>query len=158
MAQEKPNRMAEWVVVVRNRMPVLRHRFGDWVEAVRAEPVLIWQTPAVRYSAYAAGGVVGAWLVVTVASVFLLAPPPGAEPQAVSADFHVLCTNPDCATHFVIHRAFGFDAFPVECPTCRRASGVRAERCHFPACGGRWVAPVERDGVPVCPHCGEPMD
>ena len=47
MAQEKPNRLTEWYLALREHAPTLRQGFGDWLEAVRAEPVLLWQTPAV---------------------------------------------------------------------------------------------------------------
>lgn len=158
MAQEKPNRMAEWVILLRQQLPVWRDRAVRWFDAVRDEPILFWQTPTVRYGVYAVGGAISAWLLVTTAAMFLPAPPAGAKPEAVKADYHVVCTVPDCGAHFVIHRKFGFRRFPVECPGCHRESGARAIRCYSSTCQGRWVSPIEQDNVQACPHCGKPVE
>ena len=47
MAQEKPNRLVELVLLLREQGPVLRRKLGLWLEVVREEPVLIWATPVV---------------------------------------------------------------------------------------------------------------
>ena len=75
MAQEKPNRLAEWVVLLRHQIPVWRDRTARWFDAVRDEPILVWHTPAVRYGVYAVGGALGTWLLATAANMFLPAPP-----------------------------------------------------------------------------------
>ena len=158
MAQEKPNRLAEWVVLVRVQIPVWRHRTARWFDAVRDEPILVWHTPAIRYGVYAAGGALGAWMLVTAATMFLPAPPEGAKPEAVKADYHVVCTDPDCGAHFVVHREFGFRRFPVECPACRLETGARAVRCHSSTCQGRWASPIQQDDVQACSRCGRPVE
>jgi len=157
MAQEDPNRLTEWVGLVRAQVPVVRQRFEEWLTAVREEPALIWETAAVRYTAYSLGAV----LLVLAASWTArgLAPPPpaNAKPGATTADFHVICTSPKCGHHFVIHRELGFHRFPVECPACRGKTGMQGRRCYSPTCQGRWVAPQNRDDVLYCPICGSPL-
>lgn len=158
MAQESPNRLAEWLLVIREQVPVIRQRFEDWLAAVREEPVLIWETTAVRCSAYAAAGLLLVWL--TIGLVGMLTPPPAANarPTATTADFHVLCADTACGHHFVVHRKFGFRGFPVSCPKCQKETGVRARRCSSQSCKGRWVAPRRADGTLSCPVCGGRFD
>ena len=154
MAQEKPNPFAEWLQVVRAQTLVVRARAAAWLAAARDEPALIWRTPAVRYAAY---GVVAAVVLIAVRAgmgMFTTPLPADAGLGATSADFHVVCSSDTCGHHFVIHRDFGFDDFPVECATCRKATGQPARRCHSSACRGRWVAPERRGTVKACPHCG----
>ena len=152
MAQEEPNRFVEWFHLLRGQIPVIRQHLKDWVEAVREEPVLIWQTVAVRYAAYGLGAVVLLWGAYQVAGTF--APPATATPQAKTADFHVVCTNPDCRHHFVIHREFGYRKFPVECPKCHKRTGAQARRCNSATCRGRWVPLERKDDKLYCPVCG----
>ncbi len=154
MAQERPNRLAEWLHLARRQTPVLRDHFLDWVEAVREEPRLAWQTTAVRFSAYGVGGLLVIFAVTALIGSITPPPPASSRPAATSADFHVVCENQTCGHHFVIHRAFGFDAFPIPCPLCMKQTGVSARRCNSTTCGGRWVAPAARDDGHVCPHCG----
>lgn len=154
MAQEKPNRLVEWLMLARTQTPVLHERLAIWWTAVREEPRLAWETTAVRYVVYVIGAVV-LWRTVAWGIWFISPPPPpDAKPQATTADFHVLCTEPRCGTHFVIHRAFGFDDFPVECPQCKQRTGQAARLCNSPTCDGRWVVPFLRDGTKTCPYCG----
>ncbi|MBI4716652.1 MAG: hypothetical protein HY763_02525 [Planctomycetes bacterium] len=157
MAQEKPNRIVEWVLLMRQHLPVVRQHALDWVAACREEPWRIWHTPAVRYLAYGIGGLVAAWMVVAFVNSFAPPLPASAKPMATTADFHVVCADPGCGHHFLIHRPFGFRRFPVTCPKCDRETGVHARLCGSPQCGGRWVAPAETDGVVVCSQCGAPL-
>lgn len=154
MAQEKPNPIVEWFHAVRERAPLLREQFGDWISAAREEPALIWQTVAVRYAAYGAAGLVSLWLVSFLPSMIGPPPPANSRPAAESADFHVVCSEPECGRHVVIHRKFGFQGFPVECPTCKKATGAQARQCNSSTCGGRWVAPAREDSGWRCPACG----
>ncbi|MGD2109468.1 MAG: hypothetical protein PVI86_08755, partial [Phycisphaerae bacterium] len=62
MAQEEPKRWAEWVDGVRTQIPVLRERFENWLATIRGEPLLLWYTPAVRYTAYVLGAMVALWI------------------------------------------------------------------------------------------------
>ena len=154
MAQERPSRLAEWLMLVRKQMPVVREHFAAWVEAVREEPRLAWETSAVRYAVYALAGVVLVWLATSMTGWLAPPPPPSARPTATTADFHVVCSDPNCGYHFVIHRKFGFRDFPVECPQCKRGTGVSARRCNSPSCNGRWAAPSQAEKGLQCPHCG----
>ena len=153
MAQEKPSRMVEWLLLFRTQAPVVRQHLADWWAECREEPRLIWATPAVRYATYLVGGLIAIQLVLMSVSMIAPPPPPAARPQATTADFHVVCADPDCDHHFVIHRKFGFDSFPIECPQCHGETGVQARRCNSPDCQGRWVAPVREDGGLRCPRC-----
>lgn len=153
MAQEKPNRLVEWYQLLRRQAPVARQHVVDWGEAVREEPSLLWSTPAVRYLVYIVGGFILVWSVGWVTHALTPPPPPDAQAQATTADFHVLCTNPNCRTHFAIRRSFGFDDFPVQCPACAQVAGEAARSCPSPTCKGRWVVPVKREGLWRCPVC-----
>lgn len=157
MAQEKPNRLVEWYLLIKRQAPVLREHLLDWSQAVREEPTLLWHTPAIRYAVYL---LVGVLLVTTVGwgvNMLTPPPPPGAKPEATTADFHVLCTNPACGVHFAVRRPFGFDDFPVVCPHCHEKSGFAARRCPSPTCKGRWVVPERIDGGTRCPICKTPF-
>jgi len=141
MAQEKPSKVVEWYLALREHAPTLWEGFLNWLEAVRSEPALFWQTPAVRYVTYFVCGLVLVWGVRT--GVWLVTPPPpdGARQVASSADFHVICANPYCGAHFVIRREFGFDDFPVTCPHCKQKTGFRAVPCTADDCTQQWVLP-----------------
>ena len=157
MAQEERNRLVEWYQVLRKQGPIARQRVEEWGKAVRAEPRLAWEVPAIRYVTYGLGGLVLLWVVLHVAHWFAPPPPVAAKPRATSADFHVVCGNEECGHHFVIHREFGFKKFPVVCPRCGQKTGMQAQRCNSSTCKGRWVAPVRVDGVRRCPHCGREL-
>jgi len=150
MAQEEHNRWVEWLHLVRSHVPILRRQAAEWAGEVRDEPRLLWETSAVRYVAYASVGLVLLWVVSRIPTMFGPPLPPNAKAIANTADYHVICTAEDCRHHFVIHREFGFDGFPVRCPKCQSESGRQAIRC---ACG-RWVVPQIRDETPYCPACG----
>ncbi len=154
MAQEDRNRLGEWLILLRKQIPILRHQFADWVETVKEEPILIWQTPAIRYTVYGLAVVVLLWGVAQVAGSLAPAPPPGAKQVATTADFHVVCSDRQCAEHFVIHRKFGFRKFPVTCPRCKKNTGRQARRCNSAICQGRWVAPARVERILQCPQCG----
>ncbi len=154
MAQEKPNRLAEWVVLFRAQMPVVRRHFEAWLEACREEPRLIWETTVVRYTVYGLGGLIGVWIVLSLAHAIAPAPPATAVAEVRTADFHVICSNPDCGYHFVVKRRLGFKRFPVQCARCDRLSGQRAVRCSSDTCRGRWVIPIRSEGRRECPYCG----
>jgi len=141
MAQEKPSKLVEWYLALREHAPTLQQGLADWFEAVRNEPVLLWETPAVRYAVYGIGGIVLATCVSLAVSFMTPPPPTGAQEAATSADFHVICANHNCGKHFVIRRAFGFDDFPVPCPYCGRDEGRRAVPCTADDCTRRWILP-----------------
>lgn len=153
MAQEDPNRLAEWLAVVRVQVPVVRQRLADYGATVREDPGVLWRTPAVRYATYLIAGLVLVWGV--RGATAMLGPPVSTAPKpaATTADFHVKCSDVSCAHHFVIHREFGFDEFPVECPKCGQASGGRARKCMSKTCGGQWVAPRDDGSTSSCPTC-----
>ncbi len=158
MAQEDPNRLAELLLLLRAQLPAVRHRFDEWFSAVREEPALIWETPAVRYAVYATGGLVLAWLTLWGAELISSPPPDNARPAATTADFHVVCADAACAHHFGMRRKFGFRKFPVDCPKCQKQTGVMARRCDSQNCRERWVAPLEEDGKTYCSVCGRQFD
>ncbi len=158
MAQENPNRLAEWVVLVRRQWPVLKQHLADWLGACRENPTLIWATPSVRYGTWLVGGLIAVWFVVWLSGSLVPPPPAAAKPEATTADYHVICTDPDCSHHFVINRSFGFTSFPVDCPKCKREIGERAIRCNSESCQGRWVAPIETDTGSECPYCDHVFD
>lgn len=152
MAQEDRNRLAEWFDALRVQIPTWRTQLGLWVDAVREQPALIWQTAVVRYSTYTIGALITFWAVSWMGE--MIAPTPaGSAVQATSADFHVVCVNPNCGKHFAIHRKLGFHSFPVTCLTCGQETGGQARRCHSTTCSGRWVAPKRDDVGALCPHC-----
>ena len=158
MAQERPNRLAEWLMLVRKQTPIVRERIAAWFEAVREEPRMAWETSAVRYAVYALVGGVLIWLATSVSGWLAPPLPPSARSAATTADFHVICSDAHCGYHFVIHRQFGFHKFPVECPKCKRETGVAARQCNSSSCGGRWVAPVQTDQGVKCPLCGAKLE
>ena len=158
MAQEDPNRLIEWLGVLRKAVPRVKHYFEAWVEQVREEPRLIWETPAVRYLVYGLGGLILVFGARMATEMLTPAQSASAKPAATTGDFHVVCTEPDCGYHFVIHRAFGFSKFPVKCPQCERKRGASARRCSSSTCRGRWIAPVREEGRLACPTCGTPFE
>lgn len=153
MAQESPNRLAEWVLLVRRQAPVIKQQFADWLDACKQEPRLIWETAAIRYTTYLVTGMIVVQVVLSSVTAFQPPLPPSAKAAATTADFHVICTNSACATHFVIHRSFGFDDFPVQCPLCKQETGLAARQCLSSKCHGRWVVPIEKSGM-KCSICG----
>ena len=154
MAQEPPNRFTEWLGLLREEATYLREVVGEWLEQVREEPSLIWATPAIRYTTYGLCAAALIWVVSGVAGAITPPPPASARPTATTADFHVVCTNPSCENHFVIHREFGFRRFPVQCQRCQRETGFSARKCGSTNCMGRWVAPVREETGLTCPRCG----
>jgi len=154
MAHEQPNRFVEWYLALKEWVPTVWEGFLAWVEAVRAEPSLIWKTVAVRYAAY---GVIGLMLLTIISSIptWVVGPPPAdAKPVAETADFYVICTNPLCREHFVVRRDKSFKKFPVMCPKCGQKTGVHAHKCWSDTCRGKWVAPVKIEKSLRCPECG----
>lgn len=149
------SRVSEWFVLLKDEwLPSQWARLVAWGGAVREEPYLIWQTPTIRYGVYALGCLLGVWVLVWAASLLEPAPVKDARPRAQTANFHVVCTNPECGHHFMIAREFGFKKFPVECPKCQQRTGQRATRCNSAACRGRFVATIEIDGELRCSQCG----
>lgn len=157
MAQEKPNRLAEWLTIAKQNAPVAKRHFSEWWEEVRADPGLAWETYWVRYPVYALCGLVVLLMVNTGITLFAPPMPPKAQAVAGSADFRVVCTETACGHQFVINREFGFNDFPVTCTKCRKLSGYSARPCYSTTCNGRWVAPVQRDDGPHCPSCAAKM-
>ncbi len=151
MPVEKDSKIAKWIAAIREGLPALRAHFDEWKDAVREEPTLIWATPAIRYTAYGLVGLIVVGVLVWSAGLFH---PAEVAPPAETANFHVLCTAPGCAHHFVINREFDFDDFPVICPQCEQKTGQRAVRCLSKTCNGCWVVPTKRDHQYRCPFCG----
>lgn len=158
MAQEKPNRLAEWLMLAREQWPVLRQGVADWAAQCREEPALIWATPLVRYGTYIVLGLIGVGLVFQARNLIAPASSAVIRPRATMADFHVLCSDRSCRHHFVIHRKFGFDDFPVVCAKCKKRTGEHARPCNSQQCRRRWVAPVRTDAGQVCPYCGTVLE
>ena len=157
MAQEKPNRLVEWYLLLRRNFPVLRQHATDWTEAVKEEPALIWQTPAIRYAVYLVCGLILVSTVSWVTGALTPPPPPGARTEATEADFHIICSDPSCGIHFAVRRPFGFDEFPVPCPKCSKLTGYAARKCESDTCRGKWVVAVKVEGVMRCPVCDAPF-
>ncbi len=153
MAQEDRNLLVEWYELLRKQLPILRKYGKEWFEAVREEPVLLWETPAVRYSVYGFGAIIVLWGASTAASMLVPPPPKSAGPIATTADFHVVCTGTNCTHHFVLHREFGFRGFPAACTRCGRDTALQARRCNSDTCLGRWVAPRRDADRSSCPRC-----
>ena len=154
MAQEKPNAFSEWLQAAQAQVPILRGRAAEWLGAAREDPAMIWRTPAIRYGVYGLAAVVVLVSAQAGIGMFSAPVPDDAGPTATSADFHVVCSDQACGSHFVIHRDFGFDDFPVECAKCKKATGLPSRRCHSATCRGRWVAPKQQGATKACPHCG----
>lgn len=154
MAQERPNRLAEWILLVRQNAPIAKEQFKVWVGEVRAEPHLLWETTAVRYATYGVIGLAGSWALVLFVGFLTPAPPPGARAPAVTADFRVVCADSACGYNFVVRREFGFDDFPILCDRCKKETGLQGRQCHSASCRGRWVAPLKVEGRHKCPICG----
>lgn len=153
MPAEKPSKLSELLDALREGTPGVKMYVGAWLEACRNEPRLIWHTPAIRIIVYIIAGIL---LVKSIGWGFTLLAPGGAEPapRAETADFHVICTNPDCGKHFVTNRDFDFNDFPVKCPFCQKESGANARSCNSTTCKGRWVSPVADGERLTCPVCG----
>ena len=148
----KESKFAEYRVAFKEWRDTAKTRLGEWKDAVREEPALIWQTTAIRYTVYALGGFMALFSVLWLLSLFQ---PAEVRPPARTADFHVLCTNRACGRHFVINRKFNFDDFPVVCPECQQKTGYQAMRCTSKQCGGRWVISKAQAGDYRCSQCGE---
>ena len=157
MAQEDRNRLVEWYEILCKQRLVVRQVIVDWWGAAKEEPRLIWETPAVRYLTYGVCGLILVWGTAWLATSIAPPPPPDAKAPAVSADFHVVCSDTTCSHHFVVHRKLGFRKFPVACPKCKEKTGSKAHRCNSNECRGGWVAPSDVDGVATCPLCAEPL-
>jgi len=143
MAQEKPSKLSEWGDAIRAHAPEVRRAAGVWVGRVREEPLLLWEPPAVRYAVYVVGAIVAVWLINFAIHAFAPPLPVAAGPGATTADFHVICSNPACGKHFVVHRKFGFRGFPVACPFCKQKTGLRAVPCTADTCTQQWVLPSD---------------
>ncbi len=150
----KDSKIVALIDAFKEWLPSARQQVGEWAQACRAEPILIWHTPAVRYTVYVLAFVILAY---AVSCLVWLASPGGPEPvpYAETADFHVICTDPSCGKHFVINREFDFDDFPVECIKCKKRSAYHAFRCFSETCQGKWVVPKSENDKLVCPYCGE---
>ncbi len=154
MAQENPNKLVEWYLALKEWAPTVPQHFRAWLEAVRAEPYLIWQTHTVRDVTYGMGCIV---LLIVASSLpeWIAGPPPAdAQPQAVTAYFDVICTEPDCGYHFSSKQKMSFHKFPIRCLRCKKRTAVHARRCMSEACDGKLVAPVKIEKSLRCPHCG----
>ena len=151
MPVQKDSKLGQWIAAIREGWPSVRARFDDWRDAVREEPVLIWQTSAIRYSVYGLGALIAVSLLIWAVEAVQ---PVEVAPTAETADFHVLCTASGCGHHFVINEEFDFDDFPVVCPKCQNKNGYRALHCVSKTCRSRWVVPNKKNDELRCPHCG----
>lgn len=158
MAQEKPNRLVEFVLLLRQQGPVLRQHIVEWLAAIQENPRLLWEAAGVRYFTYLVGGVILAWGVSAVAHSLAPPLPPGAKQLATTADFHVVCSRPECGEHFVINRSFGFRSFPVPCAKCKQMTGNTARQCNSEKCHGRWVLPKQSELGWICSSCTQRFD
>ena len=155
MPPRERRRLVTWYLLAKEEwLPAQWERVKEWTSVVRAEPALVWETPAVRYTAFALAVLLGVWLLVWAVS--LLEPPGAAEMQAGNSTvgFHVVCSNRECGRHFMITREEDFDDFPVQCPFCKQKTGQHAMRCLSPTCQGTYVIPIEVDGELRCSECG----
>jgi len=157
MAQERPNRLVEWLLLARKQAPIVKQHFLDWLDECRQEPRLIWETAAVRYTTYLIAGMILIKVVSTSVTAFAPPPPASSKPLATTADFHVLCADSACRAHFVIHRRFGFDDFPVQCPVCKKETGQAARQCLSAKCRGDWRIPSAKSEGQVCPACASKL-
>lgn len=158
MPLSERNRLVTWYLLVKDEwLPTQRRRLEEWWSAVRAEPRLAWETPQVRYGVFGLGIVAAVLVVASLFNALTLPPPAAARPEATTANFHVVCSNPTCGHHFLIVGKFGFDDFPVNCPRCNQKTGQRALRCKSSVCQGRYVPTVEKDGQLHCRICDAPL-
>lgn len=156
MPAKKESKLGPYLDALKAWLPSVRIRTAEWAEACRAEPALIWQTPAVRYATYVTLALLALWLLRVIIGA---ATPREVIERAETADFHVVCTNPDCGHHFVINRKFRFKSFPVVCPKCSQQKGVQAVRCVGGPRDGAWVAAERNErGELVGPDCAVPVE
>ena len=149
------NRWAETWEALKESASASRHGLRRWCDEARVEPTLIWQTPAVRYVAYALGGLVTFLALSSAIGMLQLPVPEHVQPRAKTAHFQVICSNPACGKYFLIERKFRFSKFPVSCAYCRELAGHRALRCSSDKCLGAMAIVVEEDGKTYCSQCGE---
>ena len=155
MPPQQQNRLVAWYLLVKDEwLPGQWQRLVAWSAAARREPYLIWQTPQIRYAVYGLGALAGVWLLVWMATLLEPAPSQGVRSRAQTANFHVVCSNPQCKHHFVIVRKFGFKRFPVTCTRCDQKSCQRARRCFSPTCNRRFVIPITSEARLRCSECG----
>jgi len=157
MPAPERNRWAEWVQIGKERKEAARVSFNEWVEQVKLEPTLIWQTPAVRYTTYAIGSIVAVLIVRTAIDMIQPVPASMITPRARTADFNVICSNPQCRKNFTIQRKFNFHDFPVKCPFCKQMTGQHAMRCRSETCHGKLVITKTSEGVTRCTECDAPI-
>lgn len=151
------DKWAERREIASERIDAARAALRDWWEAVREEPVLAWETPAVRYAAYGTAGLI---LVLTLRwgiSLFHVPTAGTPEPRARTAHFDVICTSPDCGRHFLIERRFKFRGFPVVCSNCNHQTAAQALRCNSDTCQRRLRPTQLIDNLPHCITCGRPI-
>jgi hypothetical protein len=148
------DRWTEWRQIARERIEVARHGLREWADACREEPVLIWQTPAVRYTVYSIGALV---IILILRGAVGLLEPKGVshQPRAATANFDVICDNAECQHTFAIQRKFKFRKFPVTCPHCNERTGQRALRCPSESCRGRLARTIKKDDGWYCAECQE---
>ncbi len=154
MPAPQRNRWLETWEAVKERKAAMRDGLRQWSEAVKAEPELIWQTPAVRYTVYGIGALITILILRTAMNMLQPVDVSRFQPRAKTAHFDVICSNPDCGRHFVIQRRFKFHKFPVTCAYCSQLAGQRALRCASDSCSGRLAMTIERDKQLHCVKCG----
>ncbi|MCH7701206.1 MAG: hypothetical protein IID37_05930 [Planctomycetes bacterium] len=155
MPVSKPSKLKELIDGVREWLPGVKPRALEWWETVRAEPGQIWASLAFRWGCLVAGGIVLLLIATTIAGWSERSTPSARGPAARTANFDVLCSDPNCAHHFVINRKFTFHKFPVECIKCQQPTGQRGRRCSSISCSGKLAIPVESELGPICDRCGQ---
>lgn len=154
MPAPERNRWTEWLEITRERKDVARLALREWWVAVKAEPELFWQTPAVRYAAYGLGALMVIFAMRTAIEMLQPVDPKLMTPRAKTANFDVICSNPQCRQHFLIERKFKFRRFPVTCRYCDQETGRQALRCTSEACRGKLVMTARVDSKHQCTACG----
>ena len=157
MPAPERNRWMEWWEITRSRKEAARIGLREWWEAVKAEPELVWQTPAVRYTTFLIGALIAVIAVRTAIDMLQPVDPALMTPLAKTANFDVICSNARCGRHFIIERKFKFRKFPVSCPYCELKTGQRALRCTSKTCRSKLVLTVRVDGQVHCADCRAPL-
>ncbi len=155
---DEHNRLSQWIIALREFLPTIKPRLRDRYIPLHETPTLAWHYPEIKYTTYLLAALVMIWLVRFAIVLIQPGPPESFKPQATTADFQVFCTNPQCPSHdqlFVIHREFGFHGFPVECPVCKKLTGLRALKCFSPTCNGKLIPARYENSHWVCTVCGQ---
>ncbi len=155
MPVSKPSKLQELIHGVREWLPGVKPRALEWWETVREEPGQVWTSMAFRCGCLVVGGIALLFTVSTIAGWIEPSTPSAHGPAARTANFDVLCSDPNCAHRFVINRKFSFHKFPVACIKCKQPTGQRGRRCSSTTCLGKLAIPVDGELGPICNRCGQ---